>query len=171
MKKALSVFLLFVVLTACLTGCQDSEDQNFYLGESQTHKGITITINSIIERDFYETPSGYRYDADEGKKFVDIELTVENNGKSEFGFSSNDFLLIETENYAKVDAGYYILDDTIMDVDLAPYETSTSIVRFYVSENFLEKKPLILKYTYTDYDVSFLWEEIEFEWFLTERTT
>ena len=57
-----------------------------------------------------------------------------------------------------------------MDIDVTPYETVTGIVRFYVSEIFASKTPFIFKYTYTDYDVAFLWEEIELEWFLTERT-
>ena len=96
-------------------------------------------------------------------------MTIENNGGSELSFYSNEFLLIETENNAEVEAVNYVLDDTIMDIDVGPYETVTGIVRFYVSEIFASKAPFIFKYTYTDYDVAFLWEEIELEWVLTER--
>ena len=144
--------------------------KNFYLQESQTYKGITITVNSITESYYYTTSIGYNVDAEEGKRFIAIELTIENNGGSELSFYSSEFLLIETENKAEVESVNYVLDDTIIDLDVSPYETVNGIVRFYVSETFASKAPFIFKYTYTDNDVFFLWEEIELEWFLTERT-
>ena len=171
MKKSASIInLFFVLLSICLTGCHNSNEQNFYLQESQTYKGITITVNSITESDYYSTSTGYNVDAKEGKRFIAVELTIENNSGSDLSFYSSEFLLIETENKAEVESVNYVLDDKIIDLDVSPYETVNGIVRFYVSETFASKAPFIFKYTYTDYDVAFLWEEIELEWFLTERT-
>ncbi len=169
-QTACSIILCFILLTLCLTSCQSANRrQTAYLGDSQTYKGITIIANSITESDYYLTTSGYKIDAEEGKKFFAVELTIVNNGSSELSLYPSDFHLIETESNAEVESVNYVLDNTILDIAVLPYETVTGIVRFYVTEIFASKTPFIFRYTYTDYDVAFLWEEIEFVWLLTEH--
>lgn len=148
-------------------GCSGNNEE-YYLGDSQTYKGITITVNSITQGDYYVSSLNDKIDAEDGRKFITLTVTIKNEGKSELSFYSSEFLLIESVNNSEEKAVNFLLDNTLIDEKIGPYESITGVVRFYVSETFAEKSPFILRYTYTDYDVAILWEEIEFEWILTE---
>lgn len=173
MKKSYKIIKLIikamVLVMSCFLFCFGcAENQKYYIGDTQDYKGLTFTVHNIKEIDYYVSELGTMVDAESGKTFIEVSMTVKNNSSEEFRVSLGEFYIIETENNAKIDALNSPIDDTILDKTLQPYEEITGVVRFYVTNVFAEKKPHQLLYSFTDYDAGLLWEEIELEWLLIE---
>ena len=168
-KKITALILIFILTTILLFGCFDSN--KCYIGDSQSYKGLKITVNSVSERDYYITSSGYKKYADEDKVYIDIELTVENNSKTSVNFYSSDFCLLDKNKMKEESVNYiFSLDDNLLKSEIKVYETVTGIVRFYVSKTFAENQPVVFKYGFTDFDVSFLWKDVDLEWILSKKS-
>ena len=165
-KKIIALIIIFVLTAVLLTACGD-ESKKYYIGDTQTYKGLKIAVNSVSESDYYPSSLG-NVKADEDKVFITVELTVENNSKSAVDFNSSNFYLID-KNKVEEKSVNYILDNTLLGSEIKVYETVTGIVRFYVSKTFYANQPLVFKYSFTDFDAGFLWEDIDLMWILSEK--
>ena len=172
MKKLRIYFILFImaymsmIFCGCVSNNNEKKNKQYYLGDTQSYNGISYTINTVNSTSYYYGLFA-NVTAEEGKLFINVTITVNNDGKEAVSFTGNDFRLIVSESEAEIEPCDYISNDTILGLDLQPYDTVTRIVRFEVSE-IVSTKDLILRYTYTDYS-GYLWKDIILEWNLSEK--
>ncbi len=93
MKRILGLFIVFLIISAVLTGCarpginNESESNNFPLGEEQAQQPMAVMVNDVIYYDSGQKVSFHRCGVMDGE----IISTVKNyqlpqeNGQSNFG--------------------------------------------------------------------------------------
>ena len=173
MKKIEIYFVTLVMACICMIFCgcnlndnSEKKSKQYYLGDTQSYNGISYTINEINSTSYYYGLFG-NVTAEDGKLFINVNLTVNNAGKEAISFTGNNFRLVVSESGAEIEPCDYISNETILGLDLQPYDTATRVIRFEVAE-IVSTKNLILRYTYTDYS-GYLWEDIILEWNLSEK--
>lgn len=116
------------------SGSKSSEnisEKVFNIGEEIEYKNMKLTVNSVNFK------SGYEYsNPDEGKEFVEINVTLENVGDSEESYNPYDFSMVSSQGN-KVDHDFetYSIEGGLSDGDLIAGGKVTGNLVFEVPQN------------------------------------
>ena len=155
--------IVFITYSFSLIGCK-KEDEQYYVGDTLTHKGVAITFHLFdeTEDDWFR---GYNFEATR----IICAVELKNNGKYPITFFASDFYLVDTNDVKIYYVSYNLFDNDYNEMEnIQPYETGFMFVYFSANDIF-KRQALKLVYTYTDYDTENYVEYVEFVWNLAEK--
>ena len=95
-RKKLLIFFLLLSIFIMVIGCTKQDNETYYIGDTQSAFDLDWTVNSFTEDYYFVRTSSLKQYADDGRKFVTIEITVKNNRNEECEFSSDYWRLIDS---------------------------------------------------------------------------
>lgn len=154
MKKTISVILLSIFLTFCLSGCFLIEDylgistddsdcvDNYsktmpYINETLINiHGVEFTVTEVTNHSFLSNGSYDITPEADGANFVWITIEIYNGSRESFSVNPNNFKLIKSTDNGSVSYEYssktYYLPDRMTSTDLGPELKKTFNILFEV---------------------------------------
>ena len=114
-----------------LVKIENINEKIFNVGEEIEYKNMKLIVNSVNFK------SNYQYNnPDEGKEFVEINVTLENVGDSEESYNTYDFSIVNSQgNKTDVDVETYTIDGGLSSGELIAGGKVTGNLVFQVPQN------------------------------------